>query len=246
MEQQLRWPDLPAPYGEALRAAVEHILGRVTPRGIIVSGTIIRGAASRSSDLDIVVINRASVRQRIQRSFCGVPAEIFVNPLPMIERYVADERRRGRPVTAHMIATGWLLYAADDEVRALPARAAAWLGQPPSATAQDLLLARYMAASLIEDAADVAEADPISAQYLLAQALPEIVRYAFLSAGRYLPRTKDLRAALAEHMPQAAALLDAALAAPDLAARREAALALADHVLGARGFFAWDGEPEEV
>ena len=53
------WPDLQEPYDRALRQAVQFILTTITDvRGILVSGTIVRGNPSPSSDLDIYVIRQ--------------------------------------------------------------------------------------------------------------------------------------------------------------------------------------------
>lgn len=55
-----------------------------------------RGKPDASSDIDLYVINRKPFRQRLQRFFDGVPAEIFVNPEFKIPRYFAQEQRDGR------------------------------------------------------------------------------------------------------------------------------------------------------
>ncbi|MBN2392997.1 MAG: hypothetical protein JXR84_19865, partial [Anaerolineae bacterium] len=85
---QCRWPDLPAPYAEALREAVQFILERCPDtQGIVVSGTILRGNPAPSSALDIYVIRRELRRQRVQKFFDGVPAEIFINPEKKVPDY---------------------------------------------------------------------------------------------------------------------------------------------------------------
>ena len=78
--EQCQWPDLPEKYASALRSAVGFIAENLEPIGIIASGTILRGNPDPASDLDIYVIHRAAKRQRIQKFFAGVPAEIFINP----------------------------------------------------------------------------------------------------------------------------------------------------------------------
>ena len=80
MMSQCKWPDLPEKYGKALREAVRFILNRFDVSGIVAAGTIIEGNPDLSSDLDVYVIHRKLFRQRIQKFFNDVPAEIFVNP----------------------------------------------------------------------------------------------------------------------------------------------------------------------
>lgn len=116
---QCRWPVLEEPYGGALHEAVRYIFEHWQPKGIIASGTIVRGNPSPSSDLDLFVLHRAPERQRVQRFFAGVPAEVFVNPPERVERYFEGERREGRLITTHMLATGFVVYDADPVVEDL-------------------------------------------------------------------------------------------------------------------------------
>src|SRR6185437_6672056 len=93
---QSAWPSLPEPFGTALRHAVEFIRREFEPVGVIATGTIVRGTAHKSSDLDLCVVHRAPHRRRIQRYFDGVPAEIFINPPSAIRAYFAEEDQDGR------------------------------------------------------------------------------------------------------------------------------------------------------
>ncbi len=115
----LKWPDLAEPYASALRDAVAFVLDRVDPVGIVACGSVIRGTPSPNSDLDIYVVHEADWRQRIQRRFGGVPAEIFINPPTAIRGYFETERRAGRPITAHMLSTGFVVLDRDPVVQGL-------------------------------------------------------------------------------------------------------------------------------
>ncbi len=101
----LKWPELAEPYASALRDAVAFVLDRVDPVGIVACGSVIRGTPSPNSDLDIYVIHAAAWRQRIQRRFGTVPAEIFINPPSAIRGYFESERQAGpthhRPHAEH-------------------------------------------------------------------------------------------------------------------------------------------------
>ena len=129
---QCRWPDLPARYAEALREAVRFILARCPDvQGIVVSGTILRGNPAPSSDLDIYVIRRELRRQRVQKFFNGVPAEIFINPEKKVPDYFAAEQRDACPITAHMLSTGFTILDCDGVIAGLQARARQLLQTPP-------------------------------------------------------------------------------------------------------------------
>jgi predicted nucleotidyltransferase len=56
---------LSEPYATAVATAIAFLHERYQPLGIVVSGTIIRGAPHSTSDLDFVVIHDATWRQRV-------------------------------------------------------------------------------------------------------------------------------------------------------------------------------------
>lgn len=122
---QCRWPEQPPRYAAALREAVIYIVNRYDPVGIVACGTIIRGAPDEASDLDLYVIHGAPRRQRVQKFFGGVPAEMFVNPPVAIRRYFREQHAAGRPLTAHMLATGWIVLSRDGIIETLCREAAA-------------------------------------------------------------------------------------------------------------------------
>ncbi|MDF1513807.1 MAG: hypothetical protein P1S60_08365 [Anaerolineae bacterium] len=242
-----RWPDLPEPYNLALRQAVQFILGYVPDiQGILVSGTILRGHPSPSSDLDIYVLRYKSERQRLQRWFNGVPAEIFINPVKQVRAYLIRERKSARPITAHMLHTGFTILAVDDCLDALQQQAALELAHPPDPSPQQLTMTRYLAATRYEDATDVAQSNPETALMILEQAVYTMLQYAFLQANRYIPRDKDLLEALEG--------LDADLAQSALSFYRGNTISdrftmahnIMEKTIKTPGFFAWDSNPEEL
>ncbi len=244
---QCRWPDLPARYDAALREAVTWIVGRFPDVvAIMACGTIIRGEPRPTSDLDLYVVRREPYRQRVQRRFRDVPAEIFVNPARQVREYLAHEQRAGRVITAHMLATGFVVLAVDDTLALLQAEARRSLAASPAWDAQQLTAARYMAVCRYEDATDVAADRPETASMILALAVHAMLTYRFLQADRYLPRDKDLLRELAAFDPALAATARAFYAAPDLACRLALAEQLADAILETRVFFPWESVVEAV
>src|SRR5690349_18372895 len=103
-DRRFSFPTLPEQYGLALEEATAYVLARYEPIGILATGTIIRGNPGPTSDLDLFVLWNTPKRQRVQKFFRGVAAEIFVNPPRQIERYFSNDSREGRPITAHMFA----------------------------------------------------------------------------------------------------------------------------------------------
>lgn len=243
---ECRWPRLAAPYDQALREAVAFILQRFQVLGIVASGTIVRGNPGPTSDLDIYVIHTQPWRQRIQKRFGGVPAEIFVNPVQSIEGYLASEQKAARPLTAHMLATGFVILDRDPVVEELRRRAQALLAQAPNPDSTHLNWLRYGAALLYEDALDIASTRPESANMILGLAVHEMLRFRFWKTNRYLPRDKDLLDALNETDADLAAPAREFYRTPDIGRRIELAGRIADLTIEARGFFEWESAPQAV
>jgi predicted nucleotidyltransferase len=235
------WPQIPSPYAEALRAAVGLIFERFEPQAIVAAGSVMRGAGDRTSDLDIFVVHDAPYKQRLQRWFEGVPAEIFVNPLPAIREYFAAENQSGRLITAHILATGFPVF--DTQVLdSLKAEASDWLAKRSTLTPAQDVSTRYTAATLFEDAEDIAERDPTLAGALLGEAVLTTLRYYLRARNGVIPRTKDLFVEVERADAEVARLARRCFEAIQIGDRAREARALADLCLGAHGFFEWESE----
>jgi len=237
---------LPEPYATALEMALAFIHDRYQPLGIVVSGTIIRGAPHSASDLDFVVIHDATWRQRVQRFFNGVPGEMFVNPEFQMIRTIEREPEEGRPVMSHLIATGEIVHDPDGVMMALQDQARQTLAEGPRVAADLLIQRKYSIATGFEDAADIREIDPDRSHSIVTESLTEAVKLHFLQHGRWLPRYKTLLSdfdAFDQHLGSSVRL---ALRATDLDERMALATPIIERICGASGFFEWDGEPQEV
>jgi predicted nucleotidyltransferase len=244
MLESCEFPKLPSKYDRALRDAVAFVLASFKPVGIIASGTIVRGNPDPTSDLDLWVIHFAPVRQRIQKFFNAVPAEIFVNPPWVIQTYFAQDQASARPISAHMMATGFVVLATDPVVEELRRKAKWLLTQPPDLTPEAIVRARYAAATRFEDALDIAARNPIGATMLLSQTLIEMLRFAFLKAQRFIPRDKDLLDEFRLLDADCAAKAQHFFESSDGDERIRLATEIADRILGLRGFFEWSSDPE--
>lgn len=234
------WPILAEPYAAALRRAVGLVFHELEPAGIIAAGSVIRGKAHASSDLDVYVVHLGATRRRIQRLFDSVPAEIFINPPSAVRGYFADEDRDGRPLTAHMLATGVVVFRADPVVDELRVEAAEWLRQETKPSDGELVSSRYSVASRLEDALDVLDSDATTATMLLGDAVLAMLEYHCKATRGRIPRRKDLVAQLATEQPDIAVRTVAFFRTSELAERARLATEIADRTIGARGFFEWD------
>ncbi|APR78728.1 Hypothetical protein A7982_04075 [Minicystis rosea] len=240
-----RWPALPPRYDAALREAARFVIERFDPIGIVAAGSILRGEGDRASDIDLYVIHEHPYRQRLQRWFGDVPVEIFVNPESAVRAYFEAEHERGRPSSAHMIATGFPVLGGP-ALDALRAEAAAWWKKPRPLTPAEDTWARYSAATLLEDGEDVAERDPALASALLGEAVLAMIRYHARVQTGTLPRDKSLFAELERSDAEASELARRFFTATTIDDRRMAARALADRTIRARGFFEWESEKSPV
>jgi hypothetical protein len=240
------WPDLPQPFSTALQDAVDYILAEFDPVGIVATGTIVRGEAHAHSDLDLYVVHLAAYRRRVQRFFNDVPTEIFVNPPSAVRAYFVEEDQAGRRLTAHMLATGFVVFRTGQLMDELRAEAQQWLAKETSMSEFERVAERYGIASQLEDAIDVLGTDEDTATMLLADAVLAMLEYACKSSRGQIPRRKELLATLTLHAPEIARLATAFYRAATVAERATIALGLADQTIAARGFFPWDSGPGPV
>lgn len=239
-------PPLAEPYRTALDQAIVYIRESYEPLGIVASGTIVRGVPDASSDLDLVVCHEPPWRQRIQRRFTGVPTEIFVNPEFQLHRQMGQDTRAGRPVMAHMLATGAIVHDTGGIMTALQDRAIAVLDAGPEVPSEHLVWKRYGITTAFEDAVDLQNSDPDRAHTIVTEALIDAVKLHFLQYGRWLPRSKALLTDLDALDPALGQATRAALGAARLDERLELAAPLILRIAGATGFFAWEGEPQPL
>jgi predicted nucleotidyltransferase len=223
-----------------------YIFENFEPFGVIVTGSIIRGNPDPSSDFDILVLHAHSWRRRVQRFFEGVPAEIFVNSPAWIERYLAEEAVDGRPIFAHMLTTGAVVFSSSAKTGEIIEMARASLEKGANFSSFALQQRRYSAACLFEDAFDMAERDEVAATLILGRAIEAAVGYWFASRQRFSVRSKEQLDVLRKEAPETGKMIEQALLGSSMELRVEAAHRLAQTVIGHAGFFEWDSGPSEM
>lgn len=245
--EQCDWPVVAPRYATALREAVAFALAEVDAIGIVAAGTIVRGTPHASSDLDVYVLHAKPFRRRVQRYFGdGVPAELFINPPAAVRAYFAEEHESGRPITAHMLASGHVILARGDELADLRREAEAWLARPSHPDATALVRMRYDAATRFEDAIDMVDEDPAVSALLLTRAVIAMLELWCRARSGTIPRGKDLLATVGALDSALSTLARRVFSDVPFPERVAAAGAIADIVLETRGFFEWDSGPEPV
>lgn len=228
----------------ALQQAMNWVLEVVDPVGVVVSGSIVRGNPDPSSDLDLVVLHNEPWRRRSQRYFNGTPVEVFFNTDAWLRHVIDTEATEGRPVMAHMLATGELLVDTGEHMRRLQDLAATRLKAGPGLSPDALLRDRYAAALQVEDALDLRDRNSADARRVRAAAVDAVLRHEFLRKNLFLPRPKERFKTLSEHAPELEALLRTALSDPNGSVACSALEVAAQLVLGGCGFFEWDSGPD--
>jgi hypothetical protein len=164
---------------------------------------------------------------------------MFVNPPESVREYFVSHGERGRPLTAHMLATGFVVLDAP-VLDALRAEAAGWLKKRSFPTAAQAVLARYRVVTLLEDAEDVRERDPAMASLLLGESVAEGLRHWVHARNGILPGAKKLLAQIRRDDPHLGAACDRFFAAGDLDERVALARQIVQACVGAVEFFEWD------
>lgn len=240
------WPNVDEPYATALREAVEFALDRFNALAVIACGSILRGNPGPTSDWDIHVLHAALWRQRIQRRFIGIPTEVFVNPPVSIRGYFRDEHENARPCTAHMLATGWIVFDQTGIAAELAAEAKSWLAKSPGPSQSKLTWLRYAAVDLLDNARDLRDQDPANAAMILNQAVGCMVSYVFWERRLFQPRAKAMLAELAAIDPDLGDLARQYHLAAAMDRRFDLAIKLARRTVNADAFFEWESVKEDV
>jgi hypothetical protein len=244
--KEVVFPRLDPPFAHALEECADYLFDTYEIIAIVACGTVVRGTGDKGSDLDMSVLHGGSFRERVQRFFGGAPFEIFVNPPGKIKQYFSEETAARRPITAHMLGTGFIMYDPQGIAKELAREAHELLLKPPPVDGERAQRDSYFAATLFEDAEDLVERDPAGARLLLGSAVYELVRVRLSQGPAWIPRHKDFFERLIEVDPNAARLATEALETTDLGQRFAAAKELCKLVTGATGFFEWTSSREDA
>lgn len=235
----------PEPVETARRLVREHF---PEARQAWLSGSVVLGGATATSDLDVTVL-RAEGEQVFRESmvFAGWPVELFVHTPTSVRRYVAKDLARRSPSMARLVAAGVPLLDGDAGAE-LQAECRAILDAgPPALTDDELALERYGLTDLLDDLAD-AEPGPILtatavATWRVTAELALALAGAWRGSGKWLAR--ELVALDVRTGGDLAPTLDDALKAA-VAGDVAPLTRLADAVLDRVGGRLWDGYRAEA
>lgn len=179
----------------ALAAARKSLTNRFDGAALaFVSGSIMRGAGTPASDIDLVVVF-ARLERVWRESFVedGFPVEAFVHDRQTLAYFADQDAKSGRPIMAHVVATGTIIGVAGDLARAIQEDAADILARGPMPLAGPSYdRQRYLVSDLADDLRGdrpAAEIRAIAAQ--LYQQLADLMllgRGTWSGNGKWAPR----------------------------------------------------------
>ena len=117
------------------------------------SGSVVLGRATATSDLDITVLLDVGQCHRESRRYDGWPVELFVHTEASVRHFVAQDLARRRPSMARLVSTGVPLLAGDGGAALRDECAAVVAAGPGVLPEAELALARYGLTDLLDDLA---------------------------------------------------------------------------------------------
>lgn len=214
------------------------------------SGSVVRGTATPTSDLDVMVLLPDGRGDDVHRRSLVVdrwPVELFVNTEASVRRFVEQEVARRSPNTLRIVADGVPLLPGDAGAGLQQDCRAALAAGPEPVAPQSLDRMRYGLTDLLDDLAGGPDGALLDAVVVTVwRATAELLLAAerrWSGGGKWLVR--EVQALDADRGTAWAARLHQSLHAA-LAGEPVALVAVADDVLGLVGGRLWDGFSEQA
>lgn len=248
--QSLMRPSFSTEIPEEFRSALESVLTEIEtitdPVGIMLTGSVVQGTASATSDLDVAILHDANWRQRIQRVAFGRAVEVFINSEAWWKRTLETEAASGRSPAAHFLSEGIIIADQDDRMLRLQEKARIVREQGPKVSAFDLTQLKYAAVSTLEDGVDLAASDVERSRWLLLEAMDKAVRFHYSNNGIWIPREKDLFIDVEQRWAEKGHDVRSAFSETQLSALRELATSIVRACTGDTRFFEWSSPRQEL
>lgn len=204
------------------------------------AGSVVRGEATATSDLDImVIVPEGSPTYRESFRAFDWPVEVFVHTLSVHRQFAAKEVARRRPSTSMMDCEGIILRDVDGLASQLKQEACTLVQQgPPALTASELALARYGISDLMDDLAEARAGEALLIAAQLAEASANLILDCYC---RWRGNGKWAMRMLRRLDPALAVRLADALSAFYTAGDKSTLMDFAAHALTLAGGRLWEG-----
>lgn len=140
----------PSPIETARKIFAERYGGA---RVLLLAGSVMRGEATATSDLDIVVVYERLPHARRESFSCeGWPIEAFVHDPETMEHFIEVDRQRGVPAILRMVLEGVEVPAASEFSAGVKRRAReVYEAGPPRWDEDEMQLMRYRLTDWVDD-----------------------------------------------------------------------------------------------
>ncbi|MFS0749344.1 nucleotidyltransferase domain-containing protein [Oceanobacillus sp. 1P07AA] len=136
---------------EAARKIVEQHFPSCT--GAVLAGSVVRGEATNTSDLDIVIFDKKlPASYRTSFNAFGWPVEAFVHNSESYKFFFESDRKRARPSLPNMVANGVIIKNEDAIIDKIKIEANQILTNGPDKwTKEEIDVKRYFLTDVLED-----------------------------------------------------------------------------------------------
>ncbi|MGM9988143.1 MAG: nucleotidyltransferase domain-containing protein [Bacillaceae bacterium] len=121
-------------------------------QGALLAGSVVRGEATKTSDLDIVIFNKNlhfSYRESLMAF--GWPIEIFVHNLSSYKQYFKSDYERAKPAMQRMVVEG-IVIKDDGVIESIKKEAKAMLDKGPAQWSNEMInTKRYFITDALDD-----------------------------------------------------------------------------------------------
>lgn len=207
----------------------------------LVGGSVIRGDATPTSDLDIVILTeRKEAPFRASYVFHEWPIEAFVHTEPSLQRFLAQDAERFRPSLHRMIAEGVVLRDRDSRAGQLQSESQAVIQRgPPRLGSEQLEDWRYLLTDLLDDFIGAGSLE--EGMFVANDLAVELASLTLLRHRRWIGRGKWMPRAIRAHDPALAQQLASALLAYYRTEDKQPLIDLACHALQDAGGRLFEG-----
>ncbi|AQQ53306.1 nucleotidyltransferase domain-containing protein [Planococcus lenghuensis] len=218
------------------REAAGRFISKYFPdcTGAVLAGSVVRGEATETSDLDIIVFDPA-VPDAYRESLVdfGWPIEVFVHNFSSYSAFFASDCTRARPSLPRMLTEGIVLRGSK-ELTAIKEQAQALLERGPDAWSEETIRSkRYFLTDALEDFIGCTDR---TEELFIAGTLGELIsEFELRTHRRWIGTSKWIVRALKEYDPDFAAAFTSAFEHYYRNEMKEDLIRLADQVLAPHG-----------
>jgi hypothetical protein len=217
-------------------AAAKRIIEKRYPscKAAVLSGSVVRGESTKTSDLDLVIFDQA-LESSYRESYVMFewPVEAFVHNFESYRQFFQSDCKSGTPSMPRMVYEG-LVLKGEDLLEPIKREAQDLLEKGPDPLSkEDIEMRRYFITDALDDFTGSGKR---SEEIFIAGVLAELIHeFVLLTNGRYIGKSKWIPRALMQYDPVFAAEFTSVFDEYYRTGRKDNVIALADSILEPHG-----------